>query len=122
MAKYHRDSNAIHIEIEPSDFPADTAIDTVSWSLPAACSALYHPIPWPAPDPSARVDVHGCDYLECPNGATTRYGNWGQWVWLCFEHAEVVGDDGSMDDTYETDAERDAAMAEMDWRRGEVET
>lgn len=73
---------------------------------------------WPAPDPRTRK--HPCEWmirrfgeshvLACPQGPTTRIGYWGQYIWLCPEHGELVGDDGSMDDTYDTDAERAEAL------------
>lgn len=53
---------------------------------------------WPAPDPTTRVPMHGCDWIECPRTDTKRYGYWGQYIYGCPEHGPLVGDDGSMDD------------------------
>lgn len=65
---------------------------------------------WPAPDPSTRVRLPGCDWHDCTKQGARRYGYWGKYHWLCAEHGDLIGDDGSMDDTYDTDAERAAAL------------
>lgn len=77
----------------------------------ACCDVCYSRGNWPAPDPAKRYDRdgHPCEYLNCHDTLTHRFGYWGEWMALCYEHGELIGDDGSMDDTYDDD-ERPAAM------------
>lgn len=78
-----------------------------------ACCDVCERGMWPAPDPTTRVNA--CEWhMACPQGPTRRYSSWGEWRYLCPEHGELVGDDGSMDDTYDTDAGRVEALKSVD--------